>query len=142
MFGFGMSAIDKAILTKTEMMLAGIGLSGTQLKTTAKQLFDEVKNDMEGRHGDKTYSESTGDAFVQNPSFMENRRAAGLTEQDVKKYWNRCLLLVFIETKVRELINFIVIDTARQSGRDLVDAFTQYRKANPRIWRSGILGSE
>jgi hypothetical protein len=127
MFGFGMSAIDKVILAKTEQMLAAIGLSGELLKNSARRLFDETKAETKARHGDKLYSETIGDDFAAHTQFMATRRAAGLNEDDVRKHWNRCLLLVFIELKVRDMASFLVIRNAELMGRDPAEAARQYR---------------
>tara|TARA_R110002049_G_scaffold294716_1_gene481532 strand:+ start:466 stop:1065 length:600 start_codon:yes stop_codon:yes gene_type:complete len=131
MFGFGMTAIDKAILEKTKIMLADIGLSGPQLKSTAKQIFEEVKNDTKTRYGDNLYAENVGDLLIQNNAHMANRRAAGLTEEDVKGYWNRCVLLISIETHIRDLQGFAIFAIAHQTGSDLAEVFMPYRKSNP-----------
>lgn len=131
MFGIGMSAIDKAILAKTEMMLADTGLSGPQLKSTAKQIFKEVKSNSKARYGDNLYAENVGDRLIQDSEYMENRRSAGLTEDDVKKHWNRCVLLINIETHISDLKGFAIFAIAHQTGRDIAEVYTPYRKSNP-----------
>lgn len=131
MFGIGMSAIDKEILAETEMMLADTGLSGTQLKSTAKQIFKEVKGDSKARYGDNLYAENVGDLLIKDADFMEKRRLAGLTEYDVRKHWNRCVLLINIETHISDLKGLAIFAIAHQAGSDISEVFTPYRKANP-----------
>ena len=75
MFGFGMSAIDRVILAKTEQMCAGMGLSGDALTVTARRLFDETKAETKARHGDLLYLENFGEKFVNNAPFMASRKA-------------------------------------------------------------------
>ena len=127
MFGFGMSAIDKVILAKTERALADFGLSGDMLRSTAKRLFDETKAETEAIHGNKLYVETFGDHLAQNVEFMAKRRAEGLTEADVRKHWNRCLLLVLIELKLRTMAAFVFINSAEQAGLDPAKAASEYR---------------
>ena len=131
MFGAGNAAIDQVLLVKTEQMLAPLGLPDAELKATAKQIFLEIKADTEKHYGKDAYSESFGDRAIANPKFLEARLAAGLTKEEVRSYRNRCLMFQFLETKVRELLNFAAIDVARQSGRDLVAASNEYRKGAP-----------
>lgn len=131
MFGIGMSAIDKGILAKTEMMLADTGLSGTQLKSTAKQIFKEVKSNSKARYGDNLYAENVGDRLIQDSEYMGNRRSAGLTEDDVKKHWNRCVLLINIETHISDLKGLAIVAIAHRAGLDIAEVYTPYRKSNP-----------
>ncbi len=133
MFGFGMSPKDKWILEQTELMLASVALlTGDNMKPLARKIFEEMKAEAVAQYGENIYSESYGDRLVANESLLATRLSAGLTVDDVRNYWNMPVLLGQIQTKVLDLINFIIIDAARQSGKDIVSVGRDRRKREPR----------
>jgi len=78
------------------------------------------------------FKSTQGTEYTSVERFTAPRLAAGLTLGDIKAHWNRPLLLVFAEVKMRELINFVVVDAARQQGRDTSAAALTYKKTFPR----------
>jgi hypothetical protein len=133
MFGFGMSAKDKWILEQAEQMLAPLALlTGEDVKPLAKKLFDEVKADAVQRYGENAYAETNGDRIIQNKAVLDKRLAAGLTVEDVRNYWNTPVLLSLMHLKVLELTDFIVIEMAEKSGKDIVEVAKERRRKEPR----------
>lgn len=78
------------------------------------------------------FKSTQGNEYVLREPFMALRTAAGLKPEDVKDYWNRPLLVILCENKMRELVNFIVVDTARQRGEDTGAAGNHYKRNFPR----------
>lgn len=130
---FGMSTKDSWLLKQTEIMLAPLGLlTGHDVKPMARQIFDELKADGLKRYGDNIYSESYGDRMVANQPALAKRMATGLTIDDVRNYWNQPVLLGLLQAKVLEVGDFLVIDVARRSGKDIVAVARDRRKREPR----------
>jgi len=128
-----MSSKDQWLLQQTETMLAPLQLlTGEDVKPLARQLFDEMKADGLKRYGDNIYSESYGDRIVTNQAVLAKRLAAGLTADDVRNHWNQPVLLGLLQAKVREVVDFIVIDIASQSGKDIVAVARDRRKREPK----------
>lgn len=132
MFGFrSISSEDQAILAHAEKMLEGLLEIGGDLKQTARKLFDEAKAEAQVKFGDKIYTANFGELAVSNTAFMAPRLAAGLTEDDVRRYWNRPMLFGLLEMKVWEFTDFIVIDVARQQGLDMRAVAHDRRRKTP-----------
>jgi hypothetical protein len=125
-------------------MLAPLGLlTGDDVKPLARQIFDEMKADGVKRYGDNIYSESYGDRIVTNQAVLTKRLSAGLTIDDVRNYWNMPVLLGLLQAKAREFVEFIVIDIARQSGKDIVAVAHDRKKREPRygdpeVWNPSL----
>jgi hypothetical protein len=100
MFGFGLSSLDKEIISTLEAMLVSWGLSETAANGTVKQVFDVTKREAKAQFGPNIYATDAGDVFVKNHVFMVPRRAAGVRDADVQRYWNRPILLVLVESKL------------------------------------------
>lgn len=132
MFGFGMSPKDRWTLEQTEILLTPVAiLSGENVKTLAKKIFDETKKEGLARYGEKLYSESNGDRLLNNEAVLGKRLAAGLIANDVRNYWNMPVLMGLIRAKILELSEFIVLDVARQAGKDLLSVARDQRKRYP-----------
>ena len=109
-------------------------LSGENVKTLSRKIFDETKAEGLARYREKLYSESNGDRLITNEAVLGKRLAAGLTANDIRNYWNMAVLLGLIQAKVSEPGEFIVIDVARQVGKDPLSAARDQRKRYPPIW--------
>jgi hypothetical protein len=134
MFGFGMSAVDKAILRDTEKMLAAYSLGGIDVKSLSRRIFDETKsellNDNRG-NAQNLYIENIGDRLIQSKKYFAPRQKAGLTEIDIQRFYNRPSLAVSIVVKINNMTKFILIDIARQNGNDLVQFARDNRRRSP-----------
>ena len=140
MFGFGRSANEKAVINSFALQLAAMGLVNSEALDNATKIVDEVLSDLRSR-GIDPFKTTLGTEYITKEAFVAPRIAAGLTVEDVRGHWNRPLLIVFCEVKIRELINFIVLDVARQQGKDIGQAGSHYKKTfpsygNPARWDS------
>ncbi len=138
MFGFGRASKEKAVIHMFALQLESLGISSSQAVRNATKLVDEVLADLRPR-GIDPFKSTQGSEHVDNPAFVAPRLAAGLTLEDIKTHWNRPLLVIFCEVKMRELINFIAVDSSRQQGKDITAAGQQYkmtfvRYGNPAHW--------
>ena len=97
----------------------------------ATKVVDEVLRDIKP-HGIDPFKSTQGDEYVSRESFIAPRLLAGLSADDIRSYWNRPLLVVLCEMKMRELINFVIVDIARQQGKDTSAASTTYKRTFPR----------
>lgn len=131
MFGFGRPSKEKAVINQFALQLQALGLSAREATRNATKLVDEVLADMHPR-GIDPFKSTQGNEYAQREEFVARRIAAGLRLEDIKTHWNRPLLIILCEMKMRELINFIVVDSARQQGRDTAVAALQYKKSFPR----------
>ena len=131
MFGFGRSANEKAVINLFALQLEAIGLPSRESVQNATKLVDEVLADMRPR-GVDPYKSTQGNEYLEREAFMAPHIAAGLKPDDVRTYWNRPLVVVLAEMKMRELINFIVVDAARQRGTDPSAAAAEYKRTFPR----------
>jgi len=127
MFGFGRSAQEKAVVNLFTLQLAALGVPEAEATRNATKLVDEVLSDIRPR-GIDPFDTSKGTELSRSEQFVAPRLAAGLTLEDIKAHWNRPLLVIFCEMKMREMVNFIVVDMARLQGKDLVAAGTHYKK--------------
>lgn len=150
MFGFGMSDIDKTILNVAEQMLSPYAAAGINIRSLAKKFFDESKAELlhdhrhDGRHAWRNlYREDLGELLIKNPLYFAPRKAAGLTEQDIKEYWNRPAILVSIGVRINYFLKFVALDIARQQGKDL-EEFARTRRRNgpifgePTLWDQSL----
>lgn len=131
MFGFGRSSKKTAVINSCAIPLEAIGLSSAAAVAAAAKLVDEVLADF-GPRGIDPFKSTQGTEYTSVERFTAPRLAAGLTLGDIKAHWNRPLLLVIAEVKMRELINFVVVDMARQQGKDTSVAALTYKKTFPR----------
>lgn len=134
MFGFGLSPLEKEIISTLEAMLISWGLPETAAKATVKQEFEATKREAKAQLGGNIYAADAGDVFVKNDLFMAPRRAAGVTDSDVRRYWNRPVLLVLVESKLLTIGAATILshlsDTAK-GGRDPLEAGFEFRKVAP-----------
>ena len=138
MFGFGRPSKEKAVVNLFALQLESLGIPSKQAVSNATKLVDEVLADLRVR-GIDAFKSTQGGEHVNNQAFVSPRVVAGLTLEDIKFYWNRPLLVIFCEVKMRELINFMVVDSARQQGKNVEAAGQQYKKTfvrygNPAHW--------
>ena len=131
MFGFGRRSNEKAVINQFALQFEAIGLDSSAALQNATKLVDEVLEETRPR-GIDPFKSTQGNEYAERETFVSPRIAAGLTVADIKNHWNRPLLIVLCEMKMRELINFIVVDTARQQGRDTGAASLQYKQKFPR----------
>jgi len=132
MFGFGRHSKEKTVISSFESTFLAIGFSSAEARDKAEEIFDEVKKELLSRSPSlDIYMVNQGAIFSNDPNYMAPRLAAGLTARDVQAFWNRPLVMVMCETKLRELMNFMVIDIARQQGQDLNVVAGNHRKTTP-----------
>jgi len=131
MFGFGRPAQEKAVINLFALQLESLGLPSAEAVSNATKLVDEVLSDLRPR-GVDPFKATQGNEHATREQFVAPRLAAGLTIEDIRFYWNRPLLVIFCEVKMREMFNFIVVDMARLQGKDLVAASQHYKKTFPR----------
>jgi hypothetical protein len=131
MFGFGRPSNEKAVINLFALQFEGLGLPEREAVDTATQLVDEVLADIRPR-GIDPFKTTQGNEYVSRESFIGPRLAAGLKSEDVRSYWNRPLLVILCESKMRELANFLVVDLARQKGEDPGVAGDHYKRNFPR----------
>lgn len=131
MFGFGRSANEKVVIKLFTSQLEAIGISANEAIPAVTKIVDEVLGDIRAR-GIQPFKSTQGSEYIAQNAFMEPRIAAGLKNEDVRTHWNRPLLVVLCENKMRELINFIVVDIAHQQGKDVAQASDHYKKFFPR----------
>lgn len=131
MFGLGRSANEKAVIKLFALQLEAIGIPSRDAASNVSKLVDGVLSEIRPR-GIDPFKSTQGNEYVTREQFVAPRVAAGLTLEDIRKHWNRPLLVILCEVKMREMINFVVIDTARQQGQDLAAAGNRYKKTFPR----------
>jgi hypothetical protein len=131
MFGIGRPSKETAVINSCAIPLAALGLSDADAVAAATGVVDEVLAEFRPRGIDPLKS-TQGTEYTSVERFTAPRLAAGLTLSDIKTHWNRPLLLVFAEVKMRELFNFVVVDMARQQGKDISAAGRTYKKTFPR----------
>ena len=94
-------------------------------------MVDEVLAELRPR-GIDPFKTTQGNEYAVKESFAGPRLKAGVTVEDIKFHWNRPLLVGFGEMKMREMINFIIVNMARQQGKDTSAAAANYKKTFPR----------
>jgi hypothetical protein len=127
MFGFGRPAKETAVINSCVIPLEALGLASAEAVTAATKIVDEVLGEFRPR-GIDPFKSTQGTEYALVERITAPRLAAGVTLDDIKAHWNRPLLLVFAEVKVRELVNFVVVDAARQQGKDTSAAALTYKK--------------
>lgn len=131
MFGFGRPAREKALITAVTVQLQGAGIDLGSAKAAATNMVDEVLAALNSR-GIDPFNETQGDNYAADALYTAPRLAAGLTRDDIRSHWNRPLLLIGVEEKMRELVNFVVVDMARQQGGDLKAASARFKMTTAR----------
>ncbi|HLY54962.1 MAG TPA: hypothetical protein VKS60_05360 [Stellaceae bacterium] len=130
MFGFGLSSMDKMILGQAEKMLSPYSAMGLDVRPTVKRLFNEAKEEIRKQRGE-FYSTDFGDRLLRSDAAYIPRRAAGLTDKDIRGYWNRPILLVLLDEKIRNFIEFMTLAISKQQGKDLTLAAQETRRKSP-----------
>lgn len=123
--------LKQAVVNSFAIPLTQNGLDEKSALEAAEKIVAEVLAEFRPR-GIDPFSSTQGDEYIKRQDFTAPRVAAGLTLEDIRKHWNRPLLIVMGEFKMREMLNFIFIDVARMQGRDLVEAGREYKKLFPR----------
>lgn len=131
MFGFGRSAEEKAVIKLFALQLEALGIHSKEANANSTRLVDEILSDLRIR-GVDPFKTTQGNEYAANEKFVTPCMAAGLTIEDIKAHWNRPLLIVLCEFKMREMFNFIIVDIARQQGKDIEVAAQNYKKSFPR----------
>ena len=131
MFGFGRPAHEKAAINAFALQLEQIGLPEKEAVQSATKLIDEVLTELRS-NGIDPFKSTQGSEQILKEQFVSPRLAAGLTIEDIRSHWNRPLIIVFGEVKLREMFNFVVIHIAEQQGKDLVAAGNRYKQTFPR----------
>src|SRR5438309_2594507 len=108
MFGFGRSAQEKAVINLFALQLESLGIPSAEAVGNATKLVDEVLSDIRPR-GIDPFKATQGNELAKTEQFVAPRLAAGLTIEDIRAHWNRPLLVVLSEVKMREMVNFIVV---------------------------------
>lgn len=131
MFGFGRPAREKAIVNVFASQLHALGVDSKEAVKNATTLIEEVSSELRAR-GIDPFKSTQGDDYATNAHFIEHRLAEGLNVADIKSHWNRPLLLVLGEARMRELFNFMIVDVARKQGTDMEAAAQNYKRNFPR----------
>ena len=131
MFGFGRSAHEKAAINLFALQFQGLGLPVSEAAAQATRLIDEVLAEIRPR-GIDPFKSTQGNEYAAREQFTAPRLNDGLTISDITAHWNRPLLVVLAEAKMREELTFIALHIAEQQGKDLIEAAWNYAKTTPR----------
>jgi hypothetical protein len=131
MLGFGRSSHEKAAINAFAIQLEQIGLQERDAVTHATKLVDETLAELR-QNGIDPFKSTQGNEQILKDPVVSPRLAAGLTIVDIKNHWNRPLVVVFGEVKLRELLNFVVVKIADQQGKDITAAGNHHKKTFPR----------
>ena len=126
-----LSAAEQAAANSFALQFMEMGLEESEALKSANKIVTEVLAEFRPR-GIDPFKSTQGNEYIAKETFTAPRLAAGLTMEDIRQHWNRPLLIIFTEVKVREMINFIYVDIARMRGRDLVEAGNEYKRNFPR----------
>jgi hypothetical protein len=133
MFGSRKSSKDEEILQNIEYMLGAYSALGLDAKSIAKKLFIEAKDELKKKGMANTmYDDTFGERMIANDAFMKPRLAAGLTFEDIRRFWNRPQILVLVGLKVRELADFLTANVAHKQGENLTDVAREMRRRSAR----------
>jgi hypothetical protein len=132
MFGFGRPSREKAVIKLFASQFEALGFShGAEAIKSSTAMIDELIAELKPHYAD-LFKSTQGDEFAAKEQFIAPRLAAGLLIQDIKYFWNRPLLIIFAEMKMRERINFVILEVARLQGKDTSEAALNYKKTFPR----------
>ncbi len=131
MFGFGRPARERAVINQVATELQGAGIAPDAAKTAATNSVDEVLALLKQRNIDP-FRENQGDIYASDEAFCAPRLAEGVTLDDIRYHWNRPLLILGVEEKIRQLVNFLVVDVVRQQGGDVKAASDRFKKTSIR----------
>jgi hypothetical protein len=132
MFGFGRSSNEEAIIKMFEPTFIAIGNTSDVAKKSATELFDYVKNEMLSHSPSQDiYRTNQGSTYAKDMHYMQPRLEAGLSHQDIESFWNRPIIVILCEMKIREMFSFMSLDVAIQQGRDIKTAELQYKIHTP-----------
>ena len=131
MFGIGRSSREKAAINLFALQFESLEIPSTEAVGFATQLVDKTLADLK-QHGIDPFKTTQGSDYAAKEAFVTPRLLVGLTLGDIKFHWNRPLLIGFGEMEMRQMFNFIIVDVARQQGRDTSVAALHYKKTFPR----------
>lgn len=131
MFGFGRPSREKSVINLFVLQFEAIGISRQEAVQYSTKMVDEVLATL-GSRGIDPFKLTQGDEYALDDKFVAPRLSAGLVLNDIRFYWNRALLVVLGEMKMRQMFNFMVVDIARQQGKDTTVAAMNYKKTFPR----------
>jgi hypothetical protein len=126
-----LTAREQAVVNAFAIPLTELGLDEQTALSSAKKIVAEVVSDLQ-TYGVDPFKSTQGNDYVARSDFTAPRIAAGLRLEDIRQHWNRPLVIVMGEVKLREMMNFVFIDIARMQGRDLVEAGREYKSNFPR----------
>ena len=132
MFGFRRAAKETAVINAITLQFEQIGVTGREAIDAATKIVDDVLQAIRP-HGIDPFKTTQGNDNVAREQYVAPRLATGLRLDDIRDFWNRPLLLILAETKMREMFNFLIVHVADQQGRDLVQAGNEYKKNFPRF---------
>lgn len=134
MFGFSLSPLDKEIISTLEGVLIAWGVPEAAAKESAKEVFTSTKRETKARFGRNIYATDAGDIFLKNSDFMTPRRAEGVTDSDILRFWNRPMLLVLAELKLLTIGAATILSEASstpEGARDPIKVGIEFRKVAP-----------
>jgi hypothetical protein len=138
MFGFGKSAHHKAVINLFALQFEALGLPEATAIAQGTALVDEVLSEIHA-NGIDPFKTTQGDEYAGREQFTLPRLNEGLTVNDIRAHWNRPLLVVLTEAKMREKLAAFALYIAEQQGQALEDAGRRYAKVtpqygNPKAW--------
>lgn len=131
MFGFGRPANEKAVINGFAPLVRPYCVDDAGAVQVATKIVDDVLAEIR-RAGVDPFKTTSGNDYLGKPAFMEPRLAAGLTSDDILGYWNRPVVTVLGEHKVREYWARILFSVAQQQGKDLTAYAKEYRRSTVR----------
>jgi hypothetical protein len=131
MFGIFRTTLEKNTIQLFSEEFKLIGFPAKEATTRAIALVDEVKNELKTRKYDISFTHQ-GDNYSNNEAFASPRIAAGLTTEDIKKFWNRPLLVVFCDLELQKKLMIHEAEKAAADGRDYKSAINAWARNSVR----------
>jgi len=131
MFSSRKSANETAAINAIALQFEQIGLVGSEGMDLATNIVGEVLDAIRPR-GIDPFKTTQGDEYVTKEQYVAPRLAVGLKLNDIRIFWNRPLLIILAEAKMREMFNFLVVHIADQQGEDIAEAGNAYKRNFPR----------
>ena len=136
----GTAAIERTTMGNAIFLFArqfeAMGMKPPDAATAASQMVNEAAGELRAQ-GTDFCKANRGDELAGDPQYVAPRLAAGLTAGDIRAYWNRPLLVIAGEQKMRELLRYFVVRTAAPPGKvappaAVEAALRRYDRDNPR----------
>ncbi|WP_137920615.1 hypothetical protein [Hydrogenophaga sp. 2FB] len=129
--GVMITSQEQRLIASFTLTFMELGLKESDALEASSRIVTEVLAELKGL-GVDPFKQTRGDELAANPEFTAPRLAEGLTAEDIRHHWNRPLVVVLSENKMREMLNFVYVDIARLQGRDTSVAAAEYRRTFPR----------